>query len=273
VIYAFEEPETSQHPDHQEILIQAFLQLAESPTCQILITTHTPALASLLPLDSLRFIEQQGETRSVGMGTEEVFEKVVNTLGVLPHPIPKDTTAALLVEGKSDLVFIKHTANKLKEAGYIGATFEEKRIALVPIGGCGNIKHWQTQRLIDQFGIPYFVLLDSDLGTREHEKNLRVLENLQADGIRAYLTRKREPENYINSNCLGLPPGATCIFTDTDDAKQIICQQMGTRKTTVIEDYWVLMTADQIRDAEKYMENGQERFEFTEMFSDFLSQV
>ena len=49
IIFAFEEPETSQHPDHQEMLIQAFTDLSNSGNSQIILTTHTPALAGLLP--------------------------------------------------------------------------------------------------------------------------------------------------------------------------------------------------------------------------------
>ena len=33
------------------------------------------------------------------------------------------------------------------------------------------------------------------------------------------------------------------------------------------------MTAEQIRDIEKYEDDGEERYEFTEMFIDFLSLV
>ncbi len=271
VIYAFEEPETSQHPDHQEMLIQAFLELSESPTSQILLTTHTPALAGLLPLDSLRFIEKGEHTRTVGLGSEEVIQKVVDTLGVLPHPIPKDAVAALLVEGKGDLIFVSHAAEKLKEGGHIPATFEERRIALVPIGGCGNIKHWQTKRLIAQFGIPYCVLLDSDLGTPEEVTNREALAGLHADHIKAYLTRKRETENYIHVDCLNLPAVPAFSIADTDDAKVKIGQAKGTRRSTVLEDYWVLMSCEQIRETEKYVEGGVEHFEFTEMFADFLS--
>lgn len=271
VIYAFEEPETSQHPDHQEILIQAFLQLSESPSSQIVLTTHTPALAGLLPLNSLRFIEKGPQSRIVSSGTDEVFQKVVDALGVLPHPIPNNASAAILVEGKGDLVFISHAAEKLREGGYIPATFQESRIALVPIGGCGNIKHWQTKKIITQFGIPYGVLLDSDLGTPEAVKNTAAITELRTNNIKAYLTRKREPENYIDIACLNLPAGTVFSITDTDDAKIKIGDIKGTRRTTVIEDYWVRMSCEQIRLSEKYVENGNDRFEFTEMFTDFLS--
>lgn len=273
IIFAFEEPETSQHPDHQEMLIQAFIELANTPNSQILLTTHTPALAALLPLNSLRFIEKQGNDRTVEMGTNQVFEKIANTLGILPDPIPKNATAMLLVEGKGDIAFVNHTAQRLKDGGYIPETFEDKRIAIVPIGGCGNIKHWRTLQLAAQFNIPYCVLLDSDLGTNEHQQNVDKQAKLHQDGIKAYLTKKREPENYIHIDCLQLPAGSVFSFNDTDDAKAMIAIEKGTRKTNILEDYWTLMTTEQIRIVEKYTENGQDRYEFTEMFIDFLGLV
>lgn len=271
VIYAFEEPETSQHPDHQEMLMRAFLELANAPGSQIILTTHTPALAGFLPLESLRFIERDGHARTVESGKDEVFQKVADTLGVLPDPIPKNATAILLVEGKSDIPFVHHTADQLKAGGHLAETFEERRFAIVPIGGCGNIKHWRTLQLANQFNIPYCVLLDSDLGTPEEAGNRCKIADLQVEGIKAYLTRKREPENYLHLDCLNLPAGSTFAVSDTDDAKVKIGTEKGTRRKTVLEDYWVLMTCEQIREVEKYTDGAVEKFEFTEMFQDFLS--
>jgi predicted ATP-dependent endonuclease of OLD family len=45
VIYAIEEPETSQHPDHQIMLLEALEGMADEGRCQVLLTTHTPMLA------------------------------------------------------------------------------------------------------------------------------------------------------------------------------------------------------------------------------------
>ncbi len=42
IIYAFEEPETSQHPEHQLILINAFEELSQSEWVQVIVTTHSP---------------------------------------------------------------------------------------------------------------------------------------------------------------------------------------------------------------------------------------
>lgn len=273
IIFAFEEPETSQHPDHQEMIINAFIELSNTSNSQILLTTHTPALAGLLPLGSLRFIEKNGNDQNVELETDEVFEKIANTLGILADPISKNATAMLLVEGKGDVTFVNHTAEQLKNSGHLTHTFSERRFAIVPVGGCGNIKHWRTMQLANQFGIPYCVLLDSDKGTAEEARNTDKVEELQNDGVKAYLTRKREPENYVHIDCLQLPEESTFSFSDTDDAKALINQVTGTRKTEVLENYWVLMTADQIREVEQYDDNGTDRYEFTEMFTDFLSLV
>jgi putative ATP-dependent endonuclease of OLD family len=255
------------------MLIEAFKELSNTGNSQIILTTHTPALAGLLPLNSLRFIQKNGNDRTVELGTEEVFTKVADTLGILPDPISKNANAILLLEGKSDVTFINHTAEQLKNGGFINHTFEDKRIALVPIGGCGNLKHWTTLRLIDQFGIPYCVILDSDKGTNEEQNNIDTIEELRNNGIKAYVTLKREPENYIHLDVLNLPVGSTFNFTETCDAKVLIAAQKISRKQNVLEDYWTLMTAEQIREMEKYDDNGTERFEFSEMFIDFLSIV
>lgn len=273
IIFAFEEPETSQHPDHQEMLIQAFIELANTGNSQIILTTHTPALAGLLPLDSLRFIEKTIDDRIIELGTEQVFEKIANTLGVLADPIPKNAAAIVLIEGKSDVTFINHTAQTLKNAGHLTHTFQEKRIALIPIGGCGNLKHWQTLKLVDQFQIPYCVLLDSDKGTNEEQKNIDAVTLLVQNGIKAYVTRKREPENYIHLDCLNLPAGNALNLTDTCDAKVLISNEKSTKKEIILEKFWTKMTADQIREVEQYNDNGTLRYEFSEMFQDFLNVV
>jgi putative ATP-dependent endonuclease of OLD family len=271
IIYAFEEPETSQHPNHQEMLINAFIELSNTPNTQIILTTHTPALAGLLPLQSLRFINKHLTIRTIEQGTDEVFQKIADTLGLLPDPISKSAKALLLVEGKSDVSFVNHTAESLKEAGFLSHTFAEKEIAIIPIGGCGNLKHWRTLRLAEQFKIPWCILLDSDKGTPEEVINTTAITDLRAQGIKAYVTRKREPENYLHLSTLRLPVGSTFSFTETDDAKHLISVQKSKKKDHVLDTYWPSMTALLIREVETYDDKGTERYEFTEMFNDYIS--
>lgn len=56
IIYAIEEPETSQHPAHQKKLIDAFIELSRSQGTQILLTTHSPAIVKMLDFEHLKLI-------------------------------------------------------------------------------------------------------------------------------------------------------------------------------------------------------------------------
>ena len=56
IIYAIEEPETSQHTGHQKELIRAFIELSQAANTQIFITTHSPFVVKQLGFDNLRLI-------------------------------------------------------------------------------------------------------------------------------------------------------------------------------------------------------------------------
>lgn len=57
IIYAIEEPETSQHPDHQKKLIDAFIELSKGQHTQIVLTTHSPAIVKMLKFEHLKLIK------------------------------------------------------------------------------------------------------------------------------------------------------------------------------------------------------------------------
>ena len=59
VVYAIEEPETSQHPQHQRALISALITLSEAPRTQILLTTHSPEIVKKLEFRNLLLIAGQ----------------------------------------------------------------------------------------------------------------------------------------------------------------------------------------------------------------------
>lgn len=57
IIYAIEEPETSQHPEHQRKLIEAFKELSRTDNTQIILTTHSPAIVKLLEFGQLKLLK------------------------------------------------------------------------------------------------------------------------------------------------------------------------------------------------------------------------
>lgn len=64
IIYAIEEPETSQHPNHQRKLIEAFIELSKADKTQVILTTHSPAIVKMLDFEHLHLIKD-GEEKEV----------------------------------------------------------------------------------------------------------------------------------------------------------------------------------------------------------------
>ena len=257
------------------MLIEALLSLSCRPECQILLTTHVPALAGLLPTESIRFIEKDDNNKpAIEEGSDEVLDKVAASLGILPESEIATSKAVLLVEGHSDVTFVNHSADTLKKAGDINSSLVDLGIALIPIGGCGNLKHWVSKKLIEQLGLKWGVLLDSDIGDSiQYSRNLKTINELKAEGKVAIITRKREPENYIDPAIFINTHGVTINYTDTCDAKKIIASALTIRKDVVLERFWPQMTAEQIKETSKYMENGEEKIEIKEILEQASSLV
>ena len=100
VIYAIEEPETSQHPNYQVMLMKALLALASQPNRQIIVTTHVPALAGLMPAEGLRYVTKDVDGRPiVKMPAPDVLKEATESLGVLPETGMERAKGVVLVEG------------------------------------------------------------------------------------------------------------------------------------------------------------------------------
>lgn len=65
IIYAIEEPETSQHTEHQKKLIDAFISLANSDNTQVLLTTHCANIVKKLKFENLRLITGNNGQKTV----------------------------------------------------------------------------------------------------------------------------------------------------------------------------------------------------------------
>src|SRR5690554_211322 len=215
VIYAIEEPETSQHPNYQIMLMKALLALANQPNRQIIVTTHVPALAGLIPIEGVRYVtKDEHGVPTVKMPDDDVLKEAADSLGVLPETGMERAKGVVLVEGKSDVTFLRHAAEALKADGHVASSLDEAGIVPILIGGCGNVKHWVTLNLADDLGLPWCVFLDSDTGGRP-EQNLKRKQEVEQRGRAFYSTRKREIENYLCPDLIKAQTGAEVEFSDT----------------------------------------------------------
>jgi hypothetical protein len=89
IIYAIEEPETSQHPKHQRQLIEAFIELSKAENTQIILTTHSPPIVKLLEFEHLKLIKE-----------DEIKEIINVEKSDLPYPSLNEVN--YLAFGESD---------------------------------------------------------------------------------------------------------------------------------------------------------------------------
>lgn len=216
VIYAIEEPETSQHPDFQRNIIQAFEALADAGD-QVVVTTHVPGLAELLPTDSIRFIDRPegSSTPRIRSGEDDksVIAEAAHSLGVLPSALPaQGARIAVWVEGETDVWVLDALTDKLANAGELPEPLEPGKLYYVIGNSCDKLKAFVNGQYLDDLGLPQFYLRDSDKNEPASEGtpvpsdvNERVRawdERGEGLPIKVVRTRKREIENYLHLNSI-----------------------------------------------------------------------
>lgn len=220
VIYAIEEPETSQHPTNQKLLIQAIMDLSDKPNCQVLLTTHVPNLAGLIPVNNLRYIKDTQTGKIVtNICNDRTLEEISNQLGILPD---KRIQVLLCVEGPTDVEFFKNISKILNSHDPSIPNLEiEKRVAILPLGG-STLKQWVDNFYSRNLNLPEIHIYDRDTDTPPKYQNAVNTVNSRSDGSWATLTNKREIENYIHPDAIQEVFQVTISFTDTSDVPNLL---------------------------------------------------
>lgn len=229
VIYAIEEPETSQHPDHQKMMVSALLEIA-SKGGQVLLTTHSPGLAGEMPVDSLRFIDDECGTKSVRCTNSEeshdLFMALAGRLGMLPD---NNVRVLVCVEGKNDVRFLKHISHTLNSADTsILDLSSDPRFVFVPMNG-SNLRDIVNLYIFKNFMKPEFHLYDQD-DTGTYATQISEV-NARGDSSIALQTKKRYMESYIHAEAIRRVKEVTVVVNDTDDYIDKLCSYLKVKKS------------------------------------------
>lgn len=183
MIYAIEEPETSQHPKFQRIIIESLQKLAQSQRRQILLTTHTPEIVRMVDKKNIIFIQKDNENKRIVHHGDEIDTKVLaDTLGVLPYLLYQ---RVIFVEGETDIEFLNNLNDKFE---CLREIFNLKTTTLIPMRGGGNVKNWMTADYLKQSNVKCLYFFDRD-DKKDNER-----KNIQGENL--IITKKREIENY-----------------------------------------------------------------------------
>lgn len=245
IIFGFEEPETFLHPSAQDNLFDKLNLLTENGY-QVITSTHSPTIVGNTKRNNIIHISKANNVYTVNQ-TNIDYKDLAKDLGIKPDntftPLFSTSRLLFLVEGIDDVNAMHHNANLYKLNKLIANTFEELNINIIPIGGCGGVKHWVNLDLFTKLQKPFFIFLDSD------KENATAISPHETDLTKYGLTldtnfifsKKRELENYIPPLALNrLISGSTYTYSDFDDVKKIV-------RKKISEKYYCKLTFEELR--------------------------
>ncbi|MDB6025748.1 MAG: putative ATP-dependent endonuclease of the family [Verrucomicrobiales bacterium] len=226
-IYAVEEPETSQHPNHQLMLLDAFHDLTSQGQCQVILTTHTPTLARKVDRRFLRMIRLDAGHPNVFYGKDDAtLESIKATLGVLAD---HDVKVFLGVEGKWDIEFLKRISKLINSNDPTVPDLERAeasgKLLFIPLGG-SSMELWANR--IAGLDRPEFYVTDRDNAPPANPKYFDHHTDWNArNNCTAYCTNKRELENYLHPDCIrAIEPSFPPTIADFDDVPLMLAEAL-----------------------------------------------
>ncbi|MEF3329672.1 ATP-binding protein [Oceanobacillus oncorhynchi] len=209
IIYAIEEPETSQHPDYQRMIVDSLTAIANQNGNQVFITTHTPEIAQMVDKDALIMISKDNNGIPSIITEEEVkVREVVNTLGILPTI---HASVVVCVEGPHDVNFLKYINNSVQEFKEI-IDLENDDISIYDLGG-SRLINWINLNHFQYSNIKEFHLYDGDIA--KYKKTVEKMNGVNDGRRMGVVTSLREMENYI-------PPYLIEEYFEYDLSNQLI---------------------------------------------------
>lgn len=239
IIYAFEEPETSQHPDYQRLLIRSFIDLSLKENIQIFLTTHSPGVAKLLPPESIYLVKSNGNGVNVLKNDEEILKEVSSELGVLPSIDTEKLNKVKLVvcvEGKNDVQFLQNVNVSIPELKSI-IDIADERILIIPLGG-SSLQYWVNYDYLGKLNISQIHIYDSDLGhSQKAHQYKKYVDKINERGGKNFAceTVMREFENYIHPELIRTHWGydvSDLNWNEIDIAEEIAKRNLANSEST-----------------------------------------
>ena len=208
IIYAIEEPETSQHPNHQKMIIDALSELSRQPNVQVLFTTHSANLVREIPIHSLRYVSpdddgiiqiEYGEDLESEENNDEVISKIVSALGILPNPSER-IKVLVYVEGNHDVNALKRYSKIINDNDASLLNLMTSHEVGYVITGGSALKHYIEQRHLDGLGKPEVHIYDNDVD--DYRAAVQRINNLTNPNKIAFNTKKLELESYLHPEAI-----------------------------------------------------------------------
>ena len=233
IIYAIEEPETSQHPEHQLEIIHSLVSLAEQQSTQVIFTTHSANLVCEIPIESIRYIDNdpvlsvKTPLSDDGKKDEELLSVIIDKMGILPSPTDK-VKVLLYVEGNNDVSALKGYSKLLYDGEMIEEDIMSSEKVGIVISGGSSMRYYIDNRYLDGLGKPAVYIYDNDKPEyRTHVADINAEGNPTK---KAFNTSMLEMENFLCKEAIEeayRDNGLTVSIPDFDgqaDVPTLVCK-------------------------------------------------
>lgn len=234
IIYAIEEPETSQHPEHQLEIIHSLIALSEQPSTQVLFTTHSSNLVCEVPISSIRYVEAdpslaiQIPVLPDGTANEQLLTLIIQRLGILPSPTDK-VKVLLYVEGNNDVSALKGYSKLLFEHDLITEDIMSSYKVGIVISGGSSLRYYINNKYLDGLGKPAVHIYDND--KEDYQDYVAQINGEGNPRKKAFNTSTLEMENFLCKEAIEEAyhdNGQEITLTDFDsltDVPILVCRE------------------------------------------------
>ena len=209
-IFAIEEPEVHLHPGAQRVLLKALQDLVDAGNT-VLFTTHSPTFASTVPIRDIALVQRDSTSSSIKKYPSLDCYDLATELGVEASDRLVGRNYIVLVEGPGDVGFYSVVLEELYKAGDI--QLDPSMVVFLPCGGLGSLKYWVNTRRMDEAGLAWALITDSDRGAAGGEPSLQVqavINGLPETCKYAYVLQRSFIENYLDPEQIKAVTGINC---------------------------------------------------------------
>lgn len=206
-----DEPELYLHPQAIE-RVRIALKALSNNNYQVLFTTHSAHMISREDAENVVLIRRDADRGTFARPTiaTAIKQAIANadhqaeTLFSLTHSTKIFfADSVLLAEGKTE----KKLLPKIFETA-TSTTLEEKKIALIEVGGSGNIA--STKKILEYMGLPVKAIVDLDFAFKEATKHSILSPSCDKIAACKVIMRQLEESGELSLSNDGLPTQGVC---------------------------------------------------------------
>jgi len=209
-VFAIEEPEVHLHPGAQRDLEEALHDLGDL-NHSVVFSTHSPVFASSTSAEHLVLVRRAGVSATAEQPPAVAPEDVAHELGVEASDRLVGKNHVVLVEGPGDVEFYTAVLQELHSGNH--TQLDPADILFLQCGGNGNLRFVVTTNCIDDAGLKWCVLVDSDrasAGGPPGPETQRIQSSCPKTCLAFRHLERTAIENYLDSGAIKAVTGVEC---------------------------------------------------------------